>query len=210
MISAAFVIESKFQVAFMSPTEILASQHFNLAKKLFDKTNINIALLTGKTNYKKRKEIISDLISGKINFIFGTHALFQKKINFFNLGFIIIDEQHKFGVKQRIKLAKKGGDDCDLLVMSATPIPRTMMLSNFGDMDISRLTEKPKYRKEILTLIKPENKIFEILPLIKKNISLNQQIFWVCPLIKESDKSNFSSVNIKYKYINKFFPIKLV
>ena len=206
MICAGFVIESNFQVAFMSPTEILSSQHYNLAKKLFKNTGVNLSLISGKTTYKDKEKILADLVEGKTNFIFGTHALFQKKINFSNLGFIIIDEQHKFGVKQRIELAKKGGKNCDLLLMSATPIPRTMMLSNFGDMDISRLHEKPKYRKEITTLIKPENKIFEIIPLIKKQISNNQQVFWVCPLIKDSDKLNFSSVSTKYDYINRVFP----
>ena len=134
------------------------------------------------------------------------HILYFKKIKFLNLGFIIIDEQHKFGVKQRIKLAKKGGNNCDVLSMSATPIPRTMMLSFFGDMDISILNEKPKYRKEIITLIKPENKLNEIIPLIKKQIKLNFQIFWVCPLIEQSKKLNFSSAKKKFNDINKLFP----
>ena len=107
----------------------------------------------------------------------GTHSLFQKKIDFSNLGFIIIDEQHKFGVNQRVRLAKKGGDNCDILSMSATPIPRTMMLSIFGDMDLSILKEKPKNRKNIITLLKPENKISEIWPLIKKQLSENKQVF---------------------------------
>ena len=148
-LSAAKVIGSDHQVAFMAPTEILANQHFKLAKKLFKKTNINLEILTGKTEYGEKKTIISMLENGKINFVFGTHALFQNKIKFSNLGLIIIDEQHKFGVNQRLKLAKKGGENCDLLLISATPIPRTMMLSFFGDMDISRLKEKPKNRHNI-------------------------------------------------------------
>ncbi len=131
---------------------------------------------------------------------------FKKKIKFANLGFIIIDEQHKFGVKQRIKLAKKGGNNCDVLSMSATPIPRTMMLSFFGDMDISILDEKPKFRKEIVTLIKPENKINEIIPLIHKQIKLNYQVFWVCPLIDQSNKLDFTSAKKKFNDINKLFP----
>ena len=206
LIAAANVIESDYQVAFMAPTEILASQHYELAKKLFFSTNIKIELLTSKTNLKDKKKIISNLKNGSINFLIGTHSLFQKKIKFSKLGFIVIDEQHKFGVKQRISLAKKGGDNCDILSMSATPIPRTMMLSFFGDMDVSILNEKPKNRKDVVTLLKPENKISELWPLIKKEMSLNRQIFWVCPLIDESKKLDFSSAIKKYNLIKKIFP----
>ncbi len=206
LITAANIIEINYQVAFMAPTEILAQQHYKLAMKLFKNSNINIELFTGKTDLNKKKHILSDLQNGKINFLFGTHALFQNKIKFLNLGFVIIDEQHKFGVNQRIKLAKKGGKNCDLLLISATPIPRTMMLSFFGDMDISRLNEKPKYRKKIITLIKPEKKIDEILPLLKKEISLERQIFWVCPLIDISSNLNYTSAKKKFEQVNKLFP----
>ncbi len=206
LIAGANVIESKYQVAFMAPTEILANQHFSLAKTLFRSTKIKIEILTSKMNYKNKELIINKLKKGEIDLIFGTHSLFQKKIEFFNLGLIIIDEQHKFGVRQRLELAKKGGDNCDLLLISATPIPRTMMLSFFGDMDISRLKEKPKNRKEIITLAKPENKISELWPLLKKEISLNRQIFWICPLIEDSNKLDYSSVKNKYNIINKIFP----
>ena len=206
LITAANIIEINYQVAFMAPTEILAQQHYKLAIKLFKNCNINIELLTGKTDFNKKKDILFDLQKGKINLLFGTHTLFQNQIKFFNLGFIIIDEQHKFGVNQRIKLAKKGGKNCDLLLISATPIPRTMMLSFFGDMDISRLNEKPKYRKNIITLIKPEKKVDEILPLLKKEISLKRQIFWVCPLIDVSSNLNYTSAKKKFEQVNKLFP----
>ncbi len=206
LISAAKVLEDNFQVAFMAPTEILAKQHYQLAINLFKKTNINVGLLTSKIAGIEKNKIINNVSNGNIKLLFGTHSLFQKKIMFSNLGFIIIDEQHKFGVKQRIKLAKKGGSNCDVLTMSATPIPRTMMLSFFGDMDISILNEKPKYRKEIVTLIKPESKLEEIVPLIKKQIKLNYQVFWVCPLIEQSKKLNFSSAKNKFEDINKLFP----
>ena len=206
LIAAANVLEDNFQVAFMAPTEILAKQHYELAIDLFKTTNINIGLITSKIVGKEKNKIINNLSNGNIKLLFGTHSLFQKKINFLNLGFVIIDEQHKFGVNQRIKLAKKGGDNCDVLTMSATPIPRTMMLSFFGDMDISVLDEKPKYRKEITTLIKPENKLKEIIPLIKKQIKSNFQVFWVCPLIEQSKKLNFSSAIKKFNDINKLFP----
>ena len=118
----------------------------------------------------------------------------------------IIDEQHKFGVKQRSELAKKGGDNCDVLLMSATPIPRTMMMSLYGDMDISKITEKPADRKSIITLSKPEKKINELWPFIKKQINKQNQIFWVCPLIEESSFLDFSSAKKKFDYINKKFP----
>ena len=205
-IAASDVVSSNHQVAFMAPTEILANQHYQLAKKLFKGTNVTLNILTGKTNYKEKNKILSMLENKDINFIFGTHSLFQNKIKFSNLGLIIIDEQHKFGVNQRLKLAKKGGKNCDLLLMSATPIPRTMMLSFFGDMDISRLKEKPKNRHEILTLVKPERKIDEIWPLLKNEISMDRQIFWICPLIDESKTLNYSSVKKKFEQINKFFP----
>jgi len=204
LILAAKVCKSKYQVAYMAPTEILSKQQYLEAKKLFGLVNIKVEMLTSKTSNKK--EIIDDLSKGKIDLIIGTHSLFQKKIKFKKLGLIIIDEQHKFGVKQRMALAKKGGKNCDVLLMSATPIPRTMMMSIYGDMDISKLTEKPKHRKEIMTLIKPEKKINEIIPLLKKQIGVGNQIFWVCPLIEESKKLNYSSAVAKFNEIKKIFP----
>ena len=206
LIAMANVIESKYQCAIMVPTEILAKQHYNLARKVFSKINIKINLLTGKTENKERKRIIHDLENGKIDLIVGTHALFQKKIIFKKLGLSVIDEQHKFGVKQRSELAKKGGDNCDLILMSATPIPRTMMMSFYGDMDISKITEKPSNRKKIITLSKPEKKINELWSFIRKQINLNNQVFWVCPLIEESKFLDFSSAKKKFDIINKEFP----
>ena len=186
LLSILNVIKSGYQCALMSPTEILAKQHYTLAKKIFKNQKFEIELLTGKTEYKLRKVILNNLTSGKIKLLIGTHALFQKKINFKKLGLVVIDEQHKFGVKQRSDLAQKGGDECDVLLMSATPIPRTMMMSLYGDMDISKITEKPAERKKINTLSKPEKKINELWPFIKKQISNKNQVFWVCPLIEES------------------------
>ena len=203
------VIESGFQSALMAPTEILAKQHYELAKKIFESINIKIDFITGKTEYKDRKEILRNLKDGKTNFLIGTHTLFQKKISFKKLGFVIIDEQHKFGVRQRSELAKKGGDNCDVLLMSATPIPRTMMMSLYGDMDISKITEKPKNRKKIITLSKPESKINELWPFIKKKIFENNQVFWVCPLIEESSFLDYSSAKKKFDLINKKFPNKV-
>jgi|TARA_B110000444_G_C18821754_1_gene588111 ATP-dependent DNA helicase RecG len=210
-IAAINTIESGYQCGFMAPTSILAEQHFDLIKKFIFKSNlkINVEILTGKTDYKKRKQILTDLENKKIDFLIGTHSLFQKTIIFKKLGLIIIDEQHKFGVQQRIRFAKKGGVNCDILLLSATPIPRTMMMSLYGDMDTSRLEEKPKHRQKILTLSKPENKIDELWPFLEKKIKNNEQIFWVCPLIEESKKLDFSSTEKIFQLVNKKFPKKV-
>ena len=200
------VIRSGYQCALMSPTEILAKQHYTLIKEIFKYENFDIEFLTGKTEYKARKIILANLKSGKIKLLIGTHTLFQKKINFQKLGLAVIDEQHKFGVKQRSDLAKKGGNECDVLLMSATPIPRTMMMSLYGDMDISKIIEKPAKRKKIITLSKPEKKINELWPFIKKQILDNNQVFWVCPLIEESSFLDYSSAKKKFEMINKKFP----
>ena len=205
LLAAINSINSGFQVAFMAPTEILARQHFNLAKKLFPK-NINIALISGKSEYKVKKEILQRLENNKIDIIFGTHAIFQKKVIFKKLGLIIIDEQHKFGVNQRKKLSDKGGSNCDVLLMTATPIPRTLTMTIYGDMDISIIREKPKNRKPIKTYSKLEIKIEDVLKFIKKEINLGNQIFWVCPLIEESKKLDHSSAVKKYEYLESKFP----
>ena len=205
LLAAINTINSGFQVAFMAPTEILARQHFNLAKKLFPK-NINIALISGKSEYKVKKEILQRLENNKIDIIFGTHAIFQKKVIFKKLGLIIIDEQHKFGVNQRKKLSDKGGSNCDVLLMTATPIPRTLTMTIYGDMDISIIREKPKNRKPIKTYSKLEVKIEDVLKFIRKEINLGNQIFWVCPLIEESKKLDHSSALKKYEYLESKFP----
>jgi ATP-dependent DNA helicase RecG len=204
-VAAANTINSNSQVGMMAPTEILARQHYKLALEIFKSTNVNIDFISGKTPPKDKKIIYKKLTEGKINFLIGTHAIFQKNIFFKKLGLIIIDEQHKFGVKQRIELSNKGGPDCDLLLMSATPIPRTLILAIYGDMDVSRLIEKPLHRKEILTLSKPEEKINEIIPFIKKQIKNGNQIFWVCPLIEESKILDYSAAVKKYNSLSKIF-----
>ena len=204
LISCLNVIKSNYQVGFMAPTEILAKQHYELAKKLFDK-KINIGLLTSKTDTKDRKKILNNLNNNKIDMLIGTHSLFQEKIKYFNLGLIVIDEQHKFGVKQRKKLSDKGGDNCDVLVMSATPIPRTMIMTIFGDMDTSIIKNKPKNRKEIKTYSKLDTKINEIISFLKKQINNENQVFWVCPLIDESKKIDHQSSIKRYENLKKIF-----
>ena len=205
LIAAYNTVNSGFQVAVMTPTEILARQHFNFAKKLFPK-QINIELISGKSEYKIKKEILKKLANNEIDIIFGTHAIFQKKVYFKNLGLIVIDEQHKFGVNQRKRLSDKGGKNCDVLLMTATPIPRTLTMTLYGDMDLSIIKEKPKSRKPIKTYSKLENKIDDVVKFIKKEIKCGNQIFWVCPLIEESKKLDHSSAVKKFEYLNKFFP----
>ena len=205
LISALNVIESGYQVAFMAPTEILAKQHFNLSKKIFPNT-IDLEILSSKTEYLKKKIILDKVKNNKINIVFGTHSLFQKKILFNNLGYIIIDEQHKFGVKQRKLLSDKGGRNCDVLLMSATPIPRTLTMTLYGDMDLSIIREKPKLRKEIKTYSKLESKIEDVIKFVKKELKEDNQIFWVCPLIEESKKIDHESVVKKFTYLKKIFP----
>ncbi len=205
LLSAYNTINSGYQVAFMAPTEILARQHYNLAKKIFPGSK-KIELISGKSDYKNKKIILEKLKNNRIDIIFGTHAIFQKKVSYKKLGLIIIDEQHKFGVNQRKKLSDKGGDDCDVLLMTATPIPRTLTMTMYGDMDLSIIKEKPKSRKPIKTYSKLESKIDDVIKFIKKEINSGNQIFWVCPLIEESKKLDHTSAVNKFEFLKKLFP----
>jgi len=205
LLAAYNTVNSGFQVAFMAPTEILARQHFNFAKKLFS-DQINMELISGKSKYKTKKKILKKLTDNQIDIIFGTHAIFQKKVHFKNLGLIVIDEQHKFGVNQRKLLSDKGGKNCDVLLMTATPIPRTLTMALYGDMDLSIIKEKPKSRKPVKTYSKLESKIFDVIKYITTQIKSGNQIFWVCPLIEESKKLDHSSAVKKFEYLNKLFP----
>ena len=205
LLSAYNTINSGYQVAFMAPTEILARQHYNLAKEIFPGIK-KIELISGKSDYKNKKIILEKLKNNKIDIIFGTHAIFQKKVSYKKLGLIIIDEQHKFGVNQRKKLSDKGGDDCDVLLMTATPIPRTLTMTMYGDMDLSIIKEKPKSRKPIKTYSKLESKIDDVLKFIKKEINSGNQIFWVCPLIEESKKLDHTSAVNKFEFLKKLYP----
>ena len=204
LIAALNTIKAGYQVAFMVPTEILARQHFNFSLKFFD-SSIKIEFLSGKTDLSIKKKILNDLNNNKINLIIGTHSLFQKNINFKKLGLIIIDEQHKFGVNQRKELSDKGGNNCDVLVMSATPIPRTMMMTIYGDMDVTLIKEKPKNRKEIKTYSKLDTKINDVINFAKKVIKNGNQVFWVCPLIEKSKKLDHQSAVEKSKYLQQYF-----
>ena len=175
------------QSTLMAPTDLLANQHYNFFVKALEGTGISLMILTGKTLTKDRKIIMQELENGNIQLLIGTHALFQEKINFKDLGYIIIDEQHKFGVEQRLSLINKATHP-DVLVMTATPIPRSLTLTIFGDMVISKLTGKPGNRLPIVTKALSIDKIELVIEAINKKIMAQEKIYWVCPLIDQNNK----------------------
>ncbi|MBN2403026.1 MAG: ATP-dependent DNA helicase RecG [Spirochaetes bacterium] len=197
------------QSAYMAPTEVLANQHYEtFSKYIPDK--ISIALLTGNTSHSEKKKIYEQISNGEIKIVIGTHALFQEKVKFNNLGLIIIDEQHKFGVNQRAKLRQKG-KSTDLLIMTATPIPRSLSLTLYGDLDVSYIYEKPKDRISIKTLSFPESKIQWVYNSVEKYISQGRQVYFVLPIIQESEKIDLKSAIEEYdKLRTKIFPHRKV
>lgn len=201
-------IENRKQCVLMVPTSILATQHYEYLSKLCENENINIALLTGKIKGKTREKILDDLKDGNIDILIGTHALIEENVIFKDLAFVIIDEQHRFGVEQRLKLISKS-KDVDILSMTATPIPRTLALTIFSDMEISAIREKPKNRKEIITTVLSTDKYDELIEKIKEKIINNntnkEKIFWICPLVEESENFNLSNVEQRYEEFCKIF-----
>jgi len=202
-ISAYANFLSGYQTAIMVPTEILANQHYENALRLFKGININIALLTSNTKKKEKKEILENLKKGNINFIIGTQSLIQDDIKYFNLGLIITDEQHRFGVNQRTNLKNKGITP-DVLSMSATPIPRTYALTIYGDLDVSNIKTKPVGRKEIITKIYLEKEIIDVLNLINEQLKLNHQIYVIAPMIEDMNEDLESVYSLEEK-MNKAF-----
>ena len=195
---------SKYQSALMAPTEILAVQHYEEAKKIFSKHKLNIALLTSSTSNKDKKTIYEELENGKIDLIIGTQALIQENVKYKKLGLVITDEQHRFGVNQRDTFKGKGISP-DVLSMSATPIPRTYALTIYGDTDVSSIKSKPKGRKEIITVFKKEKDITDVLELMKKELELNHQIYVVAPMIDTESDSEKESVYDLEEKMNKAF-----
>ena len=195
---------SKYQSALMAPTEILAVQHYEEAKKIFSKYKLNIALLTSSTSNKDRKTIYEELENGKIDLIIGTQALIQENVKYKKLGLVITDEQHRFGVNQRDTFKSKGISP-DVLSMSATPIPRTYALTIYGDTDVSSIKSKPKGRKEIITVFKKEKDITDVLEMMKKELELNHQIYVVAPMIDTESDSEKESVYDLEEKMNKAF-----
>lgn len=201
---------SKYQSALMAPTEILAVQHYEEAKKIFSKYKLNIALLTSSTSNKDKKTIYEELENGKIDLIIGTQALIQENVKYKKLGLVITDEQHRFGVNQRDTFKGKGISP-DVLSMSATPIPRTYALTIYGDTDVSSIKSKPKGRKEIITVFKKEKDITDVLEMMKKELELNHQIYVVAPMIDtESDSEKESVYDLEEKMTKAFGKISKI
>ena len=209
MIAAYLTVKSGYQVAFLCPTELLAKQHFLLFKKVLENENFNIQLLTSKIKVSEQVDTRFQLSQNKIDIVVGTHSLFQEKTTFNNLGLIVIDEQHKFGVQQRINLSLKGSVNTDVLLMTATPIPRTLILTNYGDMDISTINEKPFNNTTINTLAKPAEKMDDVMVFLKKRLNENDQVYWVTPLIEESEKLKLTPAVKRYEYLKKKLKVEV-
>jgi ATP-dependent DNA helicase RecG len=197
------------QACVIAPTTVLAKQHFHYFKKLLLDFKINVELLTSANTKKQKNEINNKLREGQIDILISTHAVLEDEVKFKNLGLAIIDEQHRFGVLQRLKLVEKN-DDVDLLLMSATPIPRSLMMGLYGDMDISILNEKPKNRLEITTSIMSNKKSSELYQSMLKVIDRGEKIYWICPAIEENEEINLISVESKFNELQKNFGEKKV
>ncbi len=208
LITALYVIESGFQCAILAPTEILARQHYQNFKQYFDQLGLSVQLLTGSEKGKKRAEILENTASSSLNLLVGTHAIITDQVNFGNLGLVIIDEQHRFGVRQRQQLINKGITP-HVLSMTATPIPRTFVLMMYGDIAVSSITEKPAGRKDIVTNAFPLSRISDVLKSIKNIISKKQKVYWICPLIEESEKLRYTCVTNRYTFLKKHFRNKV-
>lgn len=205
LLTMLLAIDNGFQACLMAPTEILAQQHFQGLKDLLKNMEVDIRILTGSTKTKERKEILDDLSNGKINILLGTHALIEDPVIFKNLGMVIIDEQHRFGVQQRAKLWKKNTEPPHVLVMTATPIPRTLAMTLYGDLDTSVIDELPKGRKPIETIHQYESQRLKLFGFIKREIDKGRQVYIVYPLIKESEKLDLLNLEEGYQNIIKVF-----
>ena len=201
-------VESGYQAALMAPTDILVRQHFAKIEQLCGPLGIKVALLTGRDKGKNRQETLEKIASGEAQIIIGTHALFSEDVVFTKLGFVLIDEQHRFGVGQRLALTKKA-PKTDTLVMTATPIPRTLALTYYGDMDISILGEKPPTRKPAVTRVLNVRKIPETVEALKTYINEGRQVYWICPLIEETEKSDLANATSRFEYLSNLFPDKV-
>jgi ATP-dependent DNA helicase RecG len=217
LMSMAIAVEAGAQAALMAPTEVLARQHFETIAPLAEKAGLRVALLTGREKGKQRKAILDALAASggmggelaqqqQIDILIGTHALFQPDVVFRDLAFAVVDEQHRFGVHQRLALQMKGNDGgTDLLVMTATPIPRTLLMTHYGDLDVSRLTEKPAGRKSIVTTKPPISRIEDVIDGLRRAVGQGAQVYWVCPLIESSDKSELAAAEERAAHLRQVF-----
>jgi ATP-dependent DNA helicase RecG len=204
LLAAATVVEAGRQAALMAPTEILARQHLATIAPLAQAAGLRVTILTGRERGKERDETLERLALGEIDFVVGTHALFQDEVAFRDLALAIVDEQHRFGVHQRLALARKG-DAVDMLVLTATPIPRTLVLTYFGDMETSELREKPAGRLPIDTRAVPQSRIDEVVAAVGRAIGAGQRVYWVCPLVEESETSDLAAAEARFADLKQHF-----
>ncbi|UNE55208.1 ATP-dependent DNA helicase RecG [Bartonella machadoae] len=198
------IAENSGQSALMAPTEVLARQHFATIAPLAEKIGLQTVLLTGREKGKLRTNILNDILSGQASIIIGTHALIQNSVSYNNLALAIIDEQHRFGVHQRLALTAKGHQP-DMLVMTATPIPRTLVLTAFGDMDVSQITEKPIGRQPITTATLPLKRIHELIERITIALKTGEKLYWICPLVEESTTLDLTSIESRFALLQERF-----
>ena len=206
-LAAVRVVGGGFQIAFMAPTEILAVQHYQALASVMIGTGIKIALLTGKTPAAEKKRIIADTAEGRIDILVGTHALIEEQVNFARLGLVVIDEQQRFGVRQRASLAEKGTVHPDVLVMTATPIPRTLALTYYGELDVSIIDEMPPGRKKVKTMVVKPGIKQRLYRFIAQTVAQGKQVYVVCPLVEESEKQDLhSATTLRHILANQVFP----
>ena len=207
LLSMLIAVDNGFQSCLMAPTEILARQHFETISTYLEKLDINVAILTGSTKIKDRRILHENLENGKIDLLIGTHALLEDKVIFQNLALVVIDEQHRFGVAQRAKLWKKNKFPPHILVMTATPIPRTLSMTLYGDLDVSIIDELPPGRKEVKTMWKTDSSRLQIINFMREQIKLKRQIYIVFPLIEESEKLDYKNLMEGFTSIEREFPL---
>jgi ATP-dependent DNA helicase RecG len=204
LLAAAAVIEAGRQAALMAPTEILARQHLKTITPLANSAGLRVAILTGRERGRERSKILQRLVAGDIDLLVGTHALFQEEVAFRDLALAIVDEQHRFGVHQRLALARKG-DAVDVLVMTATPIPRTLVLTYFGDMDVSELREKPAGRKPVDTRTIPLDRIDEVIAAVGRALNDGRRVYWICPLVEEVETTDLAAAEERFRTLQQLF-----
>jgi ATP-dependent DNA helicase RecG len=211
LMAMANAVEAGYQTALMAPTEVLARQHVETITPLAKASGLTIALLTGREKGRLRKQTLQLLADGQIDILIGTHALFQPDVIFKSLAFAVIDEQHRFGVHQRLALQSKSRDGigADILVMTATPIPRTLLMTHYGDLDVSRLTEKPAGRKPVSTRAVSSDRIEEVIQGLDRAIKDGAQVYWVCPLVESSDKIDLAAAEERFAHIKQYFGEKV-
>jgi ATP-dependent DNA helicase RecG len=208
LLAAAAVTEAGKQAALMAPTEILARQHIKTIAPLAERAGLRAAILTGREKGKERRDILARLAAGEIDFLVGTHALIQDDVIFKALALAVVDEQHRFGVRERLALTAKG-EAVDVLVLSATPIPRTLVLTYFGDMDISELREKPAGRQPIDTRAVPDSRLSEVMDAVGRALSAGKLVYWICPLVEESETVNLTDAEARFESLKARFRDKV-